>query len=326
MQGALRRTLGGIILVVGLFGLAGGLYAAISLQQGAEELERDVVSGMDFGLEGLEVVSDTLQVLIRTVDDTALIVDAAVVSSESTQETLETLRPAVQELGAIAGTDLPASIEAVQGAMPALEQAGFTIDRALRTLAAFEWSATIPLFNYELGFGLGVEYDPAIPLDQSIAQVSAGLAELPAHLEGIEADLASTDQSLGETATSIGEVGENLAAVSQDLRQTSETLDAYNDLVDRATGQLREMRWNVRDQITRGRVILTVILVWLALSQLAPLYLGCSLLAPWRERPQVGPSEGAPEPEPEEGREPQTPPSEYRRHLYGRQTRPPAVG
>jgi hypothetical protein len=296
MRGTLRRILGGVIVVVGLFGLGGGLYAAVALQQGARELERDVVSGMDFGLEGLEVVSDTLQVLIQTVDATALMVDAAVASSENTQATLEALQPAVQELGDMAGTDLPASIQAVQGAMPALEQAGLTIDRALRTLAGFEWSATIPLLNYELGFGLGVEYDPDIPLDQSIAQVGAGLAELPTQLEGIEADLVSTYQSLGETATSIGEVGEDLAAVGQDLRDTSETMEAYNDLIDRTARELHERRWNIRDQLTRGRVILTVILVWLALSQLAPLYLGCSLLTPWQELPQLEPPEGKPEP------------------------------
>jgi len=287
MRDTLRRILGAVIVAVGLLGLAAGLYAAVALQRGARELERDVVSGMDFGLEGLEVISDTLQVLIQTVDDTALIVDAAVASSENTQETLEALQPAVLELSDIAGTDLPQSIEAVQDAMPTLEQAGLTIDRALRTLAAFEWSATIPFLNYELGFGLGVEYDPTVPLDQSIAQVSAGLADLPTQLEGIEADLVDTHRGLGDTATSIDEVGESLAAVSQDLRDTSQTLEAYNDLIDRATGQLREMRWNVRDQITRGRVILTVVLIWLALSQLAPLYLGGSLLTPWRELPQV---------------------------------------
>jgi len=310
MVRTLRRILGGIIIFAGLVGLVGGLYAAVSLQRSARELEQNVVSGMDFGLEGLEVVSDTLQVLIQTVDDTALIVDAAVASSVSTRGTLESLQPAVRELGTIAGADLPQSIEAVQGAMPALEQAGLTIDRALRTLAAFEWSATIPLLNYEVGFGLGVEYDPAIPLDQSIAQVSQGLAELPTQLEGIEADLTSTHQSLGETATSIGQVGESLAAVSQDLRDTSEILDAYNDLINRATRQLREMRWDVRDGITRGRVILTVILAWLALSQLAPLYLGGSLLTPWRELPQVELPERGPDPEPEEGREPEAAPDE----------------
>jgi hypothetical protein len=301
VRDTLRRILGGVIVVVGLLGLGGSLYAAVNLQEDARELEQDVVSGMDFGLEGLEVVSDTLQVLIQTVDDTALMVDAAVASSKNTQVTLEALQPAVQELGDIAGTDLPASIQAVQGAMPALEQAGLTIDRALRTLAGFEWSATIPLLNYELGFGLGVEYDPDIPLDQSIAQVGAGLAELPSQLEGIEADLVSTHQSLGETATSIGEVGDSLAAVGQDLRDTSETLEAYNDLIDRATRQLRERRWNIRDQITRGRIILTVILVWLAFSQLAPLYLGCSLLTPGREERQL---------EPPQAKEPTTAPLE----------------
>ncbi len=316
MRQVLRRILAGVIVLVALSGLAAGLYAASTLQQSARELEEDIVGGMDYSLEALEVVSETLQVLISTVDDTSAVVDAAVSSSQDTQLTLQALQPAVLELGEIAGTDLPASVAAVQGAMPTLEQAGRTVDRTLRTLAAFEWSATIPLVNYRLGFDLGVEYDPAVPLDQSIAEVSEGLAKLPTQLEGIETGLVNTHQSLSETITSIGVVGEDLAAVGRDLAQTSRSLHAYNGLIDRATLQMRNTRWNIRQQIVRGRIIATVFLIWLSLSQIAPLYLGCAMLSgplpvPPSTRPELGTEFGR---------------AEHLTELYGEQVRPSAEG
>ncbi len=292
MHQVLRRMIGGAIVLVGLLGLIGGLYGTYALQGAAVKLERDVTSGMDFGLEGLEVVSDTLQVLIQTVDDTATVMDAAVASSESTAETLAALEPAVQELSDIVATDLPDSITAIQDAMPALEQASGAIDQTLRTLAAFEWSTTLPIINYELGFGLGVEYDPLVPLDESVAQLGEELAKLPTHLEGIEANLAKTHQELGETAESVEQVGESLAAVSQDLQTTSEMLAEYDDLLARATSQVREVRWNIRGRIQKGRITLSGILIWLTLSQLAPLYLGYTLLS---TRPEAeGPAEEHP--------------------------------
>ena len=285
MHQVLRRIIGGAIVLVGLLGLIGGLYGAYALQGAAVKLERDVTSGMDFGLEGLEVLSDTLQVLIQTVDDTATVMDAAVASSESTAKTLAALEPAVQELGDIIATDLPDNIAAIQDAMPALEQASSTIDQTLRTLAAFEWSTTIPIINYKLGFGLGIEYDPLVPLDESVAQLSEELAKLPTHLEGIEANLVQTHQELGETAESVEQVGESLATVSQDLQTSSEILAEYDDLLARATTQTRQVRWNIRDRIQRGRITLSAILIWLTLSQLAPLYLGYTLLS---TRPEAG--------------------------------------
>lgn len=295
MHQVLRRIVGGVIVLMGVLGLIGGLYGAYALQGAAVKLERDVTSGMDFGLEGLEVVSDTLQALIQTVDDTAAVMDAAVASSESTAETLAALEPAVQELSDIVATDLPDNITAIQDAMPALEQASSTIDQTLRTLAAFEWSTRLPIINYELGFGLGVEYDPLVPLDASVAQLSEALTRLPTHLEGIEANLAQTEQELGETAESVEEMGESLATVSQDLQTISEVIAEYDDLLARATRQVRQVRWGIRDRIQRGRITLSVMLIWLTLSQLAPLYLGCTLLSTRpeaREEHNSTPSQG----------------------------------
>lgn len=278
MRKVLRGIIGAVIVLVGLVGLATALWAAHALQERAETLEKQVVSGMDLGLEGLEVMTDTLVILAQVVDDTIVTLDAVQVSAQSSADTLRTLQPVIQEMNDIVTRDLPENIEAIQDAMPAVEQASSTIDQALRTLAGFEWSATIPLVNYEINLGLGVDYDPPVPLDESVAQVSEALEALPGHLAAIEDDLVQTHQSLGETADSIEQVGEELAVVSGDLQDSSEVLEAYTALLSRTTKALRQVRWNIRQQIDQTRIALTAVLIWLALSQLAPLYLGCTLL------------------------------------------------
>lgn len=274
----LRRIIGAVIVLTSLAGLGVGLYAAYQIQETAGQVEREVISGLDFGLDALQVVSDTLDILVRTVDDTSIVLDEARAGASSTADGLENVRPAVQELADITASELPDSIEAIQSAMPALEDASAAIDKTLRTLSSFQWSTTIPLVNYEVGFGLGIDYDPAIPLDQSVAEVNAGLDSIPTRLTDIKEDLLRTDQSLGDSASSLEQLGESLIAVSQDLASASMVLQEYRGLVARATRQVRAVRWNIRQQIQTGRLVLTGVLAWLALSQLGPLYLGCRLL------------------------------------------------
>ena len=313
MRETMRRILGGVMVLAGLIGLAVGVYGTIWLQQAAGRLEQNVVSGMDFGLESLEVVSGTLQIIVQTVDDTSTVVDGAVASSQRTAETLDAVRPAIQELSDIVAFEIPNNIYAIQATMPALEQAGAAIDTTLRTLSRFQWSATVPVINYELGFGLGVDYDPPVPLQESIVEVNEALGDIPAHMIGIQASLLDTHHSLGDTVTSVEEVGESLSTVSRDLHATADVLKEYDDLVRRATDQVRAVRRNIRRQIGNARITLTVVLVWLVLSQAAPLYLGCTLAqrtapavapdAPAEEQEQPTPTEPGPEPESEDHRD-----------------------
>lgn len=278
MHHILRRILGAVIILVGLAGLGFAVYGAFWVQDAADQVERDLVTTLDGGLSGLEVVSDTLIVIVQAVDDAGTVLDDAATGSQSAADTIDAMRPAVRELSDVVAYDLPADIRRIQDAMPALEQAGGAIDKTLRTLADFQWSATIPIINYPLEFGLGIEYDPPVPLDESVAELSVALEELPGKLAGVEALLLATDQGLGDTSESMGAIGESLATVQADLDATSAVLADYNDLVAGVTDRVRSVRRHLRARLDGIRLTLTGILIWLALSQLAPLYIGAALL------------------------------------------------
>lgn len=274
----MRTVLGIIIILAGLVGLVFGIYGTFWIQGTARDAEQNIVAGMDFGLEGLEVISDTLQAAMVTVTDTTTILDAAVVSSQQIAETLESISPAVTQMETIITSDLPANIQTIQDAMPGLQQAAAAIDSTLRTLANFQWSATIPIINYTLSFGLGIVYDPPVPLDQSVAEIDSALGTLPDELTGMETSFEDTNRNLEQTAATVDEVGASLAQVSADLAATREILTEYSGLVARAITQVRAMRRDIRQQINTTRITLSMIMIWLALSQAAPLYLGCSIV------------------------------------------------
>ena len=276
----MRRAIGIVIILVGLGGLVGALYSLFTLRQAADDLNQVVAEGVDYGIEALTVISKTLTIADQTVEDTAAVLDNVVKSSQSTAQALESIRPAIQELNSVVSMDLPASLEAIRNAMPGVEQASHIIDSTLRKLASFQWSTIIPIVNHELSFGLGIDYDPPVPLDVSVAQVNAALAGMPDQLEGVQADLQATNQSLGDTAIDVRQAGESAEAISRDLHATSQALEESSDLVGRAIDQLEEAREEANHKIHSGYRLLSGVLIWLALSQIAPLYLGCTLLGP----------------------------------------------
>jgi hypothetical protein len=278
MNQIMRRLLGFAILLAGLVGLVVGFYGLFWLQGAAEQAERDLVSAMDGGLDGLEVISDTLVIVVQTVDDAGAVLDAAAASSQSAAGTVDAMRPAVRELSYVIAFNLPADIKRIQDTMPALQQASEAIDKTLRTLADFQWSATIPIINYPLDLGLGIEYDPPVPLQESVAEMDVALGELPGQLTGIQASLLDTHSGLEDTADTLEAIGESLTTVQGDLDQTAAVLAKYGDLVARATDATRAVRRDLRDRIQGVRLVLSGVLLWLALSQLAPLYVGATLL------------------------------------------------
>jgi hypothetical protein len=279
MNQIMRQILGGVIVLTGLVGIGFGIYALVWVQETTVEVERDLISAMDAGLEGLEVISDTLVVVVQTVDDVGAVLESVAASSQHAAGTIGTMQDAVREMGDVVAVDLPQDIERIQGTMPALEQASAAIDRTLRTLADFQWRATIPIINYTLDLGLGIEYDPPVPLDQSVTELDAALGRLPDQLAGIQTSLLATDQGLGDTAGSMEAIGDSLAAVKEDLNATAEVLAQYGELVAGATHEARRIRRDLRDRIDGVRLTLSGVLVWLVISQLAPLYLGATMLA-----------------------------------------------
>jgi hypothetical protein len=278
MNLAMRRLLGAVIILAGLVGLVFGIYALVWVQAAAEEVERDLVSAMDSGLNGLEVVSDTLVVVVQMVEDAGSVIESAATSSQNAAGTIDSMGVGVREMSDVIAFDLPNNIQQIEDKLPALEEAGAAIDKTLRTLADFHWSATIPIINFPLDFGLGITYNPPVPLDESVAQIGVALGELPIRLSGIQASLLETNLGLGETARSMEAIGDSLSGVQGDMDRLGEVLAEYDDLVATATDQARLIRRDLRGRIQGVRLTITGILAWLILSQITPLYLGATLL------------------------------------------------
>ncbi len=176
-----------------------------------------VVAALIFGIGGWIVASGLISGSAATIRSAAEVVDDAAVATEAAALSVTNMRAVVEEIesaarsgGRTLGTveqllsdisdqateDVARSLESTVDAMPGIIRTGLVIDRTLSALSL-----------------LGVDYDPAVPLDTALESIRDSLAPLPDEireqsrlLDEAAADLAMIAESSGNLAASLLEI------------------------------------------------------------------------------------------------------------------------
>lgn len=174
---------------------------------------------------------DTTRSAANVVDDVAAATDAATVSVRSMGAVVEDIESAARSSGRTLGTieelvidisdrtveDVAASLDSAVAAMPGLIQTGRLVDRTLQALSL-----------------VGVDYDPATPLDEALQSLEDSLAPLPEQIR---------DQTmlLDAAADDLSEMSEDAGALAASLLEIRiELLDA-EDVISKAATDVEEV-------------------------------------------------------------------------------------
>lgn len=284
----LRRILGLIILisaaVVLILLLLGAFAAGPAVDAVAAGLDQALVLTDDT----LTTVSDTLeqtQATLIAVNDT---LDTASQTTDNLSRTLYDTQPLLEGITAVIAEQAPQNIEAVQSAIPNIAAVGGVVDDALTNLSNFGISQTIPIpFNpITLDFDLGIDYQPVEPFDESLAAIGTSLDGLPEQLRSLRSDLEVATANLGTVGADIETASGDLEAINAQIAAFIPLLDDYLGIIDQIGVTLGQMRDQVAANLSTIKLIGTILPLALALTQLAPLYVGWELLTGKRE-PQV---------------------------------------
>ena len=124
---------------------------------------------------------------------------------------------------------------------------------------------------------------PAVPFDNSLRGFQASLEGLPESMRGLETDLQTTGANLDALATDLQAASDNLAVINSRVGEVLPLIEQYLDLADQASAAIDRVDANVETQVETLRLGAIGVLIFLALSQLAPLYLGWELLTGRRD-------------------------------------------
>ncbi|MCA9956067.1 MAG: hypothetical protein KC434_15165, partial [Anaerolineales bacterium] len=175
-----------------------------------------------------------------------------------------------------ASTQVPDSLETIQQAFPSLEQVAGVIDSTLTTLNNFRIDENILGLN--LKYDLGIDYDPEVPFDQSVKELGEGLEGLPESLRTIEIYINVANNNLQTVSQDIRNLADDLETVNGRINELDPILDEYLRLITTTNDRTRQLRGQITDEVQSVKKGITFALVWLAISQVAPLYLGWELV------------------------------------------------
>ncbi|MDX1416341.1 MAG: hypothetical protein R3293_19235 [Candidatus Promineifilaceae bacterium] len=277
----IRRILGLIILLISLIAvvlLLGGAYYA---GQAVDSAALAVDNVLALTVDSLSTVSSTLEQTKATIVEANNTVETAVSLTANLSNTVADTRPVLDSVGAVVSEDVPANIEAIQTAIPNVAHVAGVVDSAMTTLSNFGIEQTIPIpFNpITLEFDLGIEYEPEEPFDQSILALGDSLEGMPDELRSLQGDLDVLSSDLELVSADILATSDDLAALNEQVALFIPLLDEYLNIVNQIIDSMSQAQAQLMTQLETIKSAIIIILVFLALTQLAPLYLGWELLS-----------------------------------------------
>ncbi len=249
----ITAILGWLISAVGLVGVwvaRPKVTQAVVSQVEMLKLTLEVTTkGLAISQDSLTAIITSLETLQGTVAKTAGIVDDTT--------------PFIDSLAQISADSLPKTVEGLRSSLETAQQGAKVIDDALRKVTS------IPL----LGDWLSDQgYNPTTPLDKGLSEVSDGINTLDETFQGITDNLKNTRDSVQGVQEGIEAMAENIGQVKTNLQEARQVLADYQETTQSALDFLS--RWGDRlpQLITAIAVMISILLIWIAATQLG-LYL-----------------------------------------------------
>lgn len=284
----IRRILGAIMLLTGATILAFSLAGFFFVGSVVDEVSDSIQNTLALTVQSLDAARTTLDFAMDTTGDVGEGLAVAVDATGSAAQTMADSRPLIDNVSGVVTQEIPEAVEGIQGALPNIIQVAAVIDNTLETLSSIGIDRDIPLpfgGSIPLRFDLGINYNPEVPFDESLRSFQTSLLGLPESLRGLEDDLDTTGENLTLLAADLQSASDNLAAVSSRFDQITPLLNQYIRLVDELDRNIAQVTAELDRQLALLRYGAMALLIFLGLTQLAPLYLGWELITGRRDDP-----------------------------------------
>jgi methyl-accepting chemotaxis protein len=272
----MRRLLGIVMLVIGLAGVVLSIAGANAGRRLIGDMGTTLDSNLQLTVQSLETVNSTLVLTKATVRQLSQSLDTMETTASNVGTSLSDTQPMLEQIAEITSSDLAEGLETFEASLPDLIEVADTIDQTLTTLSRFRIDRTI--LGIPLRYDLGINYDPEVPFSQSVEEIGASIEGLPEQLRELEIYFEVANDNLGAISENMTEIAGDLAVVNDSVDDLEPLLDEFMVTITEFSDSTRQMRVTYRQQLETFQTVWTVVMVWLALTQVAPLYLGYELV------------------------------------------------
>ncbi|MCP5094770.1 MAG: hypothetical protein GY943_04380 [Chloroflexi bacterium] len=273
----IKRILGLIMILVGLSGVAIAVMGARTLPGLIDRVGASLVETLQLTSQSLDTVSDSLLLAKGTIADLNTTMVGIEENMDVLGQAINETEPLLDQAAAVGSSQVPDSIEAIQAAIPDMAQVAAAVDSTLSTLNRFRIDEEF--LGIEIQYDLGIDYNPTQPFDETVLSLGESLDGLPASLRSLQIYINVTKDNLDDISQGLFEISDDLSMLNGRLTEIDPLLDEYLRIVTETNDTTRVLRRQLNEQVEGAKTAVSVIMIWFAFSQLAPLYLGWELLA-----------------------------------------------
>ncbi|UCG24199.1 MAG: hypothetical protein JSW55_19105 [Chloroflexota bacterium] len=272
-----RRVIGFVLILIGLFGLVICVQGARMGRELADNLASQLDSALETAAETLDTVEATLEQSRQTVASVNATVGQVQSTTQNLSATVDDSGPMLGELALLVGESIPNTITDLQNTIPNIAQTAKVVDDTLRLLSRLRIEERVPIINYDISIGLGVDYDPEIPFDRAVEEVGSGLSPIAEASRNLEDELNTAGSNMDVLSQDLGDLAQSLGEMNADLAGFRPLLDEYSTLVADIEEGVSSAQAKLGGQVEAVKRSILLVAIWFGLFQLLPIYFGFEL-------------------------------------------------
>jgi septal ring factor EnvC (AmiA/AmiB activator) len=248
--------------VVGLIISLAGLFIGLPTLSAAEETLNSRIADLD---QALIAAADGLNVADSSLASATETITAIETTVRSSGQAISDTLPTIDRVGTLVGVEIPRAIRSTQQTLASARETARVADAVLGAIS-------------RIGLLGANTYNPDVPLNQAIQQVSDSLDPLPASLSGVRDRLTITSANLRRIGANTEAVAENIADINAGFRDARQVINRYQTLVTDLQAEIAALRAALPVWFGAARALLAILSIWFALAQFALFAQGISLL------------------------------------------------
>ncbi len=269
MERKLHSRLVGILLVTGaVMGLVISLSGLGWLWSSKAKLARSLTGTVALFGSALSATHETINVIGTSLDQAGADLKLVNTMIDDVARSLEESSGMISSTGELIGTDLVGLVTNTQASLAAVQNSAKAIDSILSKITA------VPLVGGFLGNG----YNPEVPLQASVAEVSRSLDPLPGSLVSIRRDLAVASANVATVKAEVQTLGKQVGAIQTSIEDARKVVDRYREVLDEVQTRYDAFEERLPGMIDMVAIGVSAILVWILITQVGMMMLGVERL------------------------------------------------
>lgn len=268
-----RARLGRRLLIVGFVGAVASLTVGVAGWFLAGRTATTVTRSIGPVAAIVDDLADAIEAIQTLFDRTTEAIESVENAARSSVRTIDSVSTVIDDTSELAGGEVADSLEAAVDTLPGLISTSRVIDNTMRALSF-----------------VGVDYDPEVPLDESLIELEASLAPLPDQIR----DQADAVGQISADLDRIAEEGRELSGILLETRidmlDTERVLRSANANARAAAATVGEIESEVGTYDTLAHIAVVAAALALLACSLAPLLIGASLVRNPTERQPSSPT------------------------------------